>query len=75
MAEVDSLQARLRGLRHNIGRFGLIYGLPKQVGSARIIDQMEDRGIVGPSDGSRFREVLITPDGWGGEIGPGEDDE
>ena len=43
--------------------------------AARIIDQMEDRGIVGPADGSRFREVLITPDGWGGEIGPGEDDE
>jgi S-DNA-T family DNA segregation ATPase FtsK/SpoIIIE len=43
--------------------------------AARLIDQMEDRGIVGPADGSRFREVLITPDGWGGEIGPGEDDE
>jgi S-DNA-T family DNA segregation ATPase FtsK/SpoIIIE len=42
--------------------------------AARIIDQMEDRGIVGPADGSRFREVLITPDGWGGEIGPGEDE-
>ncbi|HEY7738302.1 MAG TPA: DNA translocase FtsK 4TM domain-containing protein [Candidatus Limnocylindria bacterium] len=43
--------------------------------AARILDQMEDRGIVGPADGSRFREVLITPDGWGGEIGPGEDAE
>jgi S-DNA-T family DNA segregation ATPase FtsK/SpoIIIE len=43
--------------------------------AARLIDQMEDRGIVGPADGSRFREVLITADGWGGEIGPGEDDE
>ncbi|HEV7200074.1 MAG TPA: DNA translocase FtsK, partial [Candidatus Limnocylindria bacterium] len=42
--------------------------------AARILDQMEDRGIVGPADGSRFREVLITPDGWGGEIGPGEDE-
>jgi DNA segregation ATPase FtsK/SpoIIIE, S-DNA-T family len=42
--------------------------------AARILDQMEERGIVGPADGSRFREVLITPDGWGGEIGPGEDD-
>jgi S-DNA-T family DNA segregation ATPase FtsK/SpoIIIE len=40
--------------------------------AARILDQMEDRGIVGPADGSRFREVLITPDGWGGEIGPDE---
>ena len=43
--------------------------------AARILDQMEDRGIVGPADGSRFREVLITPDGWGGEVAPGEDDE
>lgn len=43
--------------------------------AARILDQMEDRGIVGPADGSRFREVLITPDGWGGEIGPDEDGE
>jgi S-DNA-T family DNA segregation ATPase FtsK/SpoIIIE len=43
--------------------------------AARILDQMEERNIVGPADGSRFREVLITPDGWGGEIGPGEDDQ
>ena len=43
--------------------------------AARILDQMEDRGIVGPADGSRFREVLVTPDGWGGEIGPDEDGE
>jgi len=43
--------------------------------AARILDQMEDRGIVGPADGSRFREVLVTPDGWGGEIGPDENGE
>jgi S-DNA-T family DNA segregation ATPase FtsK/SpoIIIE len=41
--------------------------------AARILDQMEDRGIVGPADGSRFREVMVTPDGWGGEIAPEED--
>ena len=43
--------------------------------AARILDQMEDRGIVGTADGSRFREVLITSDGWGGEVGPDEDGE
>ena len=43
--------------------------------AARILDQMEDRGIVGPADGSRFREVLVTSDGWGGDVGSGEDDE
>jgi S-DNA-T family DNA segregation ATPase FtsK/SpoIIIE len=42
--------------------------------AARILDQMEDRGIVGPADGSRFREVLITPDGWGGDVAPDEDE-
>jgi S-DNA-T family DNA segregation ATPase FtsK/SpoIIIE len=42
--------------------------------AARILDQMEDRGIVGAADGSRFREVLVTSDGWGGDIGPDEDD-
>ena len=43
--------------------------------AARILDQMEDRGIVGAADGSRFREVLITPDGWGGDVGRDEDGE
>jgi DNA segregation ATPase FtsK/SpoIIIE, S-DNA-T family len=42
--------------------------------AARILDQMEDRGIVGPADGSRFREVLVTTDGWGAEMEPDEDD-
>jgi S-DNA-T family DNA segregation ATPase FtsK/SpoIIIE len=43
--------------------------------AARILDQMEDRGIVGPADGSRFREVLVTSDGWGGDIVPDGEDE
>ena len=32
--------------------------------AARIIDQMEDRGIVGPSQGAKPREVLVTRDQW-----------
>ncbi|MGQ0608505.1 MAG: DNA translocase FtsK [Chloroflexota bacterium] len=43
--------------------------------AARILDQMEDRGIVGAADGSRFREVLVTSDGWGGDVGSDEDAE
>jgi len=43
--------------------------------AARILDQMEDRGIVGPADGSRFREVLVTSDGWGADVAPDGEDE
>jgi S-DNA-T family DNA segregation ATPase FtsK/SpoIIIE len=43
--------------------------------AARILDQMEDKGVVGPPDGSRFREVLVTSDGWGAEVGPDGDKE
>ena len=42
--------------------------------AARMLDQMEDRGIVGPADGSRFREVMVTSDGWGAEMEPDEED-
>ena len=30
--------------------------------AARIVDMMEARGIVGPQDGSRPRQVLLTED-------------
>jgi S-DNA-T family DNA segregation ATPase FtsK/SpoIIIE len=29
--------------------------------ASRLLDLMEERGIVGPRDGPRPREVLITP--------------
>jgi S-DNA-T family DNA segregation ATPase FtsK/SpoIIIE len=32
--------------------------------AARLIDQMEERGYVGPFEGSRPREVLLTKDQW-----------
>ena len=29
--------------------------------AGRIIDELEDRGIIGPENGSKPREVLMTP--------------
>ncbi len=32
--------------------------------AARLVDQMEERGYVGPFEGSRPRQILITPEQW-----------
>ncbi len=47
--------------------------------AARIVDEMEERGIVGPFSGSKPRELLITKDQWeamktGGSNPPVEDE-
>jgi S-DNA-T family DNA segregation ATPase FtsK/SpoIIIE len=32
--------------------------------AARLVDQMEQRGIVGPFEGSKPRQLLITKEKW-----------
>lgn len=51
-------------VRHQQGSVSLIQRRLK-VGysrAARLIDELEDEGIVGPFEGSKAREVLITPE-------------
>ena len=32
--------------------------------AARIVDEMEEKGIVGPFQGSKPRDILITKEQW-----------
>ena len=46
--------------------------------AARLLDQMEQQGIVGPSEGAKPRQILITKEQWaqmqaGGGDSPAEE--
>ena len=41
--------------------------------AARIVDEMEEKGIVGPFQGSKPRAILITKEQWDAMQGAGED--
>jgi hypothetical protein len=41
--------------------------------AARIIDEIEEKGIIGPSDGSRPRQLLITEEEYYGGYGSDEE--
>ena len=40
--------------------------------AARIVDEMEEKGIVGPFQGSKPRAILITKDQWEAQKNGGE---
>jgi len=37
--------------------------------AARIVDEMEEKGIVGPFQGSKPRDILITKEQWAARNG------
>ncbi|MFO7636567.1 MAG: DNA translocase FtsK 4TM domain-containing protein [Clostridia bacterium] len=66
--EVDELLARAVDLVIEAGQASVSYIQRKlKVGyarAARIVDQMEERGIVGPFEGSKPRGIMISKDEW-----------
>ena len=50
------------------GRTGIYLFLSESCGKlcalARIIDELEQKGIIGPMDGSKPRQVLMTRQQW-----------
>ena len=43
--------------------------------AARIIDAIEERGIIGPSDGSRPRQLLISENEYYSEVNEAKDED
>ena len=42
--------------------------------AARIVDEMEEKGIVGPFQGSKPRDILITKEQWAARNGDTPED-
>ncbi|MDP1718969.1 MAG: DNA translocase FtsK, partial [bacterium] len=42
--------------------------------AARLLDIMEDKGVIGPGDGAKPREVYNDKPAGGGDPGPSEPD-
>lgn len=40
--------------------------------AARLLDMLEENGVVGPADGAKPREVFVTPEELAGGVGEGE---
>jgi S-DNA-T family DNA segregation ATPase FtsK/SpoIIIE len=65
--EEDALYEEARGIVIQDGRASTSY-LQRKLGvgyarAARLMDMLEERGIVGPGSGAKPRDVLIKPDG------------
>lgn len=43
--------------------------------AARLLDLLEERGIIGPGEGAKPREILISREGYAGTEDVGDDDE
>jgi S-DNA-T family DNA segregation ATPase FtsK/SpoIIIE len=70
-AEHDELLEEAIGLVVEAGRASTTY-LQRRLGigyprASRLMDQLEEEGIIGPADGSRPREVLVDQDSQDGE--------